>query len=192
MWHQVQLVPCHTTYSLQPLTIHIILKSRHISCITLSHLHSKVHIYLFQLLQSIITPNILSLFSDTRNIQPLESSFVWGEPLACGWSVLCFLPLSLIVATCNKPSHPGCTSCTIAILQSCGGWLLSTKTTMPGCRFSWVEAHLSFCCRLLRQSVDHLFQKCCWISYKSCHLDRSDRLGLGKLVRCSLIRSSLD
>lgn len=87
MWHQVQLVPCHTTYSVQPLTMHIVLKSRNISCITLSHPHSKVHIYLFQLLHS-ITPNILPLFSDTKNIQPLESSFVWGEPsLACGWSV---------------------------------------------------------------------------------------------------------
>lgn len=109
MWHQVQLVPCHTTYSVQPLTIHIVLTSHHISCIMLSLPHSKVHKYLFQLLDSIITPNILPLFNDTRNIQPLESSFVWGEPsLACGWSVLCFLPLSLNVATCNRPSHPGC------------------------------------------------------------------------------------
>lgn len=173
MWHQVQLVPCHTTYSVEPLTIHIVLKSCRISWITLSHPHSKGHKYLFQLLHSIMTPNILPLFSDTRNIQPLESSFVWGEPsLACGWSVLCFPPLSLNVATCNRPSHPRRTSYTIAILQSCGGWLLLTKTTMPGCRFSWVEAHLLFCCRLSRQSVDHLFQKYCWICCKSCKLDR--------------------
>ena len=97
MWHQVQLVPCHTTYSPQPLTIRVVLKSCHISCITLSHPHTKVHKYLFQLLHSVIvTPNVLPLFSDTRNVQPLESSFVWGEPLACGWSVLCFLPLSLL------------------------------------------------------------------------------------------------
>jgi len=93
-----------------------------ISCITLSHPSAKVHRYLFKLLHSIIvTPNILLLFSDTRNIQPLESSFVWGEQLACGWSVLCFPPLSLIVATCNRPSRPGRTSSTIAIFQSCGG-----------------------------------------------------------------------
>jgi hypothetical protein len=158
MWHQVQLVPCHTTYSLQPLTIHVVLKSRHISSITLSHPHAKVHKYLFQLLHSIIvTPNMLPLFSDTRNVQPLESSFVWGEPLAC------FLQQTVTSRTyflhhCHPP-----------VLS---GWLLSTKTTMPGCRFSWVEAHLPFCCRLSRQSVDHLFQKCCWICCKSCHLDR--------------------
>jgi hypothetical protein len=139
-------------------TIHVVLKSRHISCIMLSHPHAKVHKYLFQLLDSIIvTPNILPLFNDTRNVQPLESSFVWREQLACGWSVLCFLPLSLIIATCNRPSHPGHTSSTIAILQSCAGWLLSTKTAMPGCRFNGVEAHMPFCCKLSWQSVDHLF-----------------------------------
>lgn len=56
MWHQVKLVPCHTSYSLQPLTIHVVLKPRHISCIRLSHPHAKVHKYLFQLLHSIKHP----------------------------------------------------------------------------------------------------------------------------------------
>lgn len=172
MWHQVELVPYHTTYSFQPLTIHVVLKSCHISCITLSDPHAKVHRYLFQWLHSIIvTPTIFTLFTDTRNVQPLERSFVLGEQLACGWCALCFLPVSLIGATCNRPSHPGRTSSTIAILHSCGGWLLSTKTTMPGCRFSWVEASFRFCCELSRQSVDHLSQKCC-ICCKPCHLDR--------------------
>ena len=72
------------------------------------------------------------------------------EALSCG--LFGYQTLRLLFTEAHtRPSHPRCTYI-FNFFQHwfVSGWLLSfMKQTAAGCRFEWVEAHLSLCCSLL-------------------------------------------
>lgn len=85
-------------------------------------------------------------------------------------------PLTCTLAVRTIPSCPGWTASIRPVAHRRGGWLSSFRTTsLPTPNlFDPEDFHLVYCCRWLRYSLYHCFQKCCFSCSTYYQWDGSD------------------